>query len=125
MYVGIYDPKIAFENLSKFWGFTIEEQVSLLGVDENALQDESSFKTSNQLLIIWTLVEIHESLNMLFNCNKDLISKWMKQPNHVFDGKSPLSYILNEQDYVTSIFGRLELIHSELDCEINKKEGNK
>ncbi len=90
--------------LFEHWGLSTGEQGHLLGLSENPRPTLNRYKKGGALannvdLIgrVGHLLGIHKSLRIIFPHDRDLVYRWVKQPNRRFEGQTPLKIM--EQSY--------------------------
>ena len=105
-----------FFNIRDVWNLGLEEQKALLGQPEKAIfynwkKGEFTNLSSDALLHISNIIGIYKTLGVLFS-SKEQAHKWILKPNHIFDGESALSFILQDS------LSHLSQVRKYLDAQI-------
>jgi uncharacterized protein (DUF2384 family) len=102
-------------NILQKWGCSANEKQAILGLTHTSYhrfqKDNYSAKlSSEQLERISYLANIHESLRMIFSNEENVYGFMrMKNDNHYFNGRSPISVILNcSIDTLHEVFKRID-----------------
>jgi len=79
--------------LFELWNLSFEDQMALLGLSEEGehLIDHRDF-----IERVKNILTIHASLKILFPQNRKLVYAWPGAPNLQFDGKTPVSFMIEK-----------------------------
>lgn len=79
--------------LFELWNLSFEDQMALLGLSEEGeyLIDHRDF-----IERVKNILTIHASLRILFHQNRELVYAWPVTPNLAFDGKTPVSFMIEK-----------------------------
>jgi len=93
----------AFWNITDHYSFTQKEQAILLGIKESK-GGLNSYRKKVEIpddpdtrLRVSHLIGIHENLRNLFPHNREIIYAWMKTKRDLFEGKSAMEYISEDE----------------------------
>jgi len=90
----------AVMQLFQHWQLSVDQQLMMLGLAPSSRLSLARYRKGgplapNQDILdrAVILLDIHKNLRMLFPRNRELVYKWISQPNKAFKGMTPIDVI--------------------------------